>query len=191
MLAIGPGRNKAIIAIMSVIVVGFNSFKYLVMPEPPSWKQPDGFPFGQMLKSIFVVHRDFFNIYFYTPSFFNQIHGISQGGQVLNSQKVHFEQAGFFHRIHIVLGDDFIAVRFKLEEHSRSGRLGNDDSGGVHRDMPGSALYFLGDVYYFFNLAFFLYISASSGAMLNAWSMVIGNPCEPSGMSLEILSPSS
>ena len=75
---------------MSVIVVGFNSFKVSSHARTAELKQPDGFPFGKMLKSIFVVHRDFFNIYFYTPSFFNQIHGISQGGQVLNSQKSPF-----------------------------------------------------------------------------------------------------
>src|SRR3989344_869122 len=109
-----------------------------------------------MLKSVFVVHRDIFNVYFYTPSLSYQFNGVAKGGQVFYSQKVHFKQSGFFHRIHIVLGDDFVAIRLKLERNV-IGQVGwrDDDSGGVHGNMSGSAFYFFGDVYYFFDLAFF------------------------------------
>ena len=99
-----------------------------------------------------------FSISISTPLLFDKLHRVAQSGQVFYSQEVHFKKTGFFHRVHIVLGDDFVAVRLKLKR-GVIGKVGRryDDS-GTHRDMSGAAFYFLGNVYYFFDLAFFLYI---------------------------------
>ena len=107
MLAIGPGRNKAIIAMMSVTVVGLNSLRYLVIPLPPSWNSPMVSPLSQMLKS-FLSSIGIFSISISTPLLFlTSSTELPRVDKFLIPQKVHFEQSHFFHRIHIVLSDYF------------------------------------------------------------------------------------
>ena len=103
---------------MSIIVVGLNSLRYLVHPRTAELKQSDRFSFGVFQKFLcrpwgFSLISISTPLYFLTSS--TELPKVDKF--FFYSQEVHLKKTGgFFHRVHIVLGDDFVTVRPQIEE---------------------------------------------------------------------------
>jgi hypothetical protein len=112
-------------------------------------------------------------------------------GEVLDAEEIEFKKTRIFHRMHVVLGDELAGLGIGLERRPVGERRGRDDDArGVHARVPDAALDPAREVDDLARLVVFVIERFSnSGSSSSAWSMVMGKPWLPMGISLAMRSP--
>src|SRR3989344_2262610 len=96
---------------------------------------------------LLVIEGQALQLHFRIQPFADARDGVREDGKVCEAEEVEFKKAGAFDGVHVVLRDYFSALRVELDGHViRDSRRGNDDSCGVHADVPRVALDFLREV---------------------------------------------
>ena len=109
MESMGPGRYRAMMAVMSSMFWGLRPTHTPVMPADSIWNTPEVRPSASILNTSGSLSGMSDRL---KPGWIclHHLHRVVQNGQVPQAQKVHFQQAQLLQRRHGVLGDHQIVV---------------------------------------------------------------------------------
>ena len=117
----------------------------------------------------FVVEKQIFDINFDAAILLDHLHRVVQNGKGGESEEIHLEQADTLEGVHVVLGGDFIAVRF-VNGNEFGERFGRDnDTGSVGGSVAGEAFETKGDLHEIFEA----FVGIYGGFQL--WRFLEGN----------------
>src|SRR5208282_1432429 len=77
----------------------------------------------------------------------DEVYSIVEDGEGGKAEEIHFEEAEFFERVHVVLRGDFLAVVFVERDELDEGLRRDDHAGGVSGGVAGEALEAAGHVH--------------------------------------------
>ena len=143
----GPGRYKALVAMMSRKWSGFIRCSRSRMPPLSSWKMPLVSPRQSSLKVSESSSGNLIGIDLAARRGTDQVDGLGENRQVPQAEEVHLQQAGRFDVPHGPLRDDFFLALHALQRNVFVQRpIGDHHGGGVRSDVACQALDLHGQV---------------------------------------------
>ena len=137
----GPGRYRALVAMMSRKWSGFIRCNRSRMPPLSNWNMPFVSPRQSRAKVSWSSSGKLVGIDLLAGGLLDQIDHLREDRQVPQAEEVHLQQAGPLHVAHRPLGDDFLLVLHVLQGDVVGQRpVGDHHGGGVRADVAGQAL---------------------------------------------------
>ena len=143
----GPGRYRALVAMMSRKWSGFIRCSRSRMPPLSSWKMPLVSPRQSRANVSASSSGNLYGSIRSPRRLLDQLDGLGEDRQVAQAEEVHLQQAGRFDVAHRPLGDDFRLALHALQRHVLVERpVGDHHRRGVRADVAGQAFDLHGQV---------------------------------------------